>query len=322
MLFFQSRVRRRAGFLAFPERGAGANPLLWLAVLFAIGVAMPFVPVPNHAAALLGAVIVTVVYVVAVMGLIVGFTRLQLPPAKVAALFFGCLLLWAILGFVIQPQLGAPDAIFLRVIAATLRNLSLLGAASLLGVLVSKLITDANMMAPICALIALIDIWGVLFGGIVAQMLEKAPEVSRHAMTTLPTVGAATGAPPELQIPLPEVGAGDYLFLGLLFAALHAHKMNWRGAANWVTPLITLALLSIPLSLLIFDRDIMLPGLVFIGLGVALPNLKFFNFTRDEKFALVWAGVFVGILTIGLYFAAPTIVGAAQNLESTNRAAK
>lgn len=46
----------------------------------------------------------------------------------------------------------------------------------------------------------------------------------------------------------------------------------------------------------------MLPGLVFIGLGAALPNLKYFQYTREEKFALLYAAVFVALLTVALYF--------------------
>lgn len=326
--FQQNASRRNAGFIAFPERGAAANPLVWLTVLFAIGVVMPFVPVPSRVAVFIGTIVITVVYVVAVMQLIVQFTRLQWPPAKTALLFFGCIALWALTDFFIIPGMGAglskaaraahglpPTSLPLPfVVVNALHNLALLGAASLGGALLSRLITDANMVAPICFLIALIDIWGVLFSGIVAQLLEKAPNVSRHAMTSLPSAGIATHS--AFKIPLPDVGAGDYLFLGLLFAALHAHRMNWQGAARWVTPLICGALLGVAFGVPA------LPGLLFIGLGVAIPNLKFFKFTRDEKFALIWAGVFVGVLTVGFYFAAPFIVGAAQNLEPTNRAAK
>jgi hypothetical protein len=45
-----------------------------------------------------------------------------------------------------------------------------------------------------------------------------------------------------------------------------------------------------------------LPGLLFIGLGTAIPNWKFFQYSRDEKFALLYAGILVVVLTAGLYF--------------------
>jgi hypothetical protein len=103
--------------------------------------------------------------------------------------------------------------------------------------------------------------------------------------------------------------------MGLLFAALVAHNMNWRGALKLVTPLVILALLSIPLSYRLLHADIMLPGLLFIGFGVFATNTRYFKFSREEKAALGWAGLFVAALTVGLYFAAPTIVHLAQQGE-------
>jgi hypothetical protein len=191
----------------------------------------------------------------------------------------------------------------------TLTDIFLLSSAVLGGALVARLITEPNMLAPICGLIAVIDIWGVLFGGIVSQLLEKAPTISAKAMASLPTIGAATGAPPEFQIPLPDIGAGDYLFLGMLFFAMHVHRMNVRGAQRWIMPLVSVALWGITLGLPA------MPGLLFIGAGAFIPNRAWFRFSRDEKFALLWAGGFVLVLAIGLGLAAPSIVGAMQSME-------
>jgi hypothetical protein len=136
----------------------------------------------------------------------------------------------------------------------------------------------------------------VLFGGIVSQLMEKAPTISNTAMAALPTPGAGTPAAERFVIPELQIGAGDYLFLGLLFAALHRNQMDWRGARRWTIPLIILALVGVAFT------GMHLPGLVFIGLGVAIPNWKFFEYTRDELFALLYAGIFVVILTVALYF--------------------
>jgi hypothetical protein len=42
--------------------------------------------------------------------------------------------------------------------------------------------------------------------------------------------------------------------------------------------------------------------LLFIAAAVVLPNWKYFRFTREEQFALLYAGIFVLILTVALYF--------------------
>jgi hypothetical protein len=156
------------------------------------------------------------------------------------------------------------------------------------------LIREASIVGAVCALAALIDIWGVLLGGIVSQVMEKAPEIASKGMASMPTAGAATAS--KFIIPLPDIGAGDYLFLGLLFAAMHRFAMNWGGAVKWTIPLVVVALLSI-----IFGLPA-LPGLLFIGLGTAIPNWKYFQYSREEKFALLYAGILVVVLTAGLYF--------------------
>jgi hypothetical protein len=74
--------------------------------------------------------------------------------------------------------------------------------------------------------------------------------------------------------------------------------MNWRTSARLMWVFIAFALLSI----LFLPGVPMLPGLLFIGLAAILPNWKSAKFTREEQFALLYAGIFVLILTVALYF--------------------
>lgn len=305
------------------------SPWLWLAILLLLGVALPFVPIPNIWLAGIGALVLTIGYVFVVVRFASDATRYRLPVLKHAALFALAVALWWIFDNYIGQQAVAPlrDAnaaaraanlprpthpasiLFPVILTRTLTDIFLLSSAVLGGALVARLITEPSMLAPICGLIAMIDIWGVLFGGIVAQLIAKAPNVSARAMASMPTIGAAAGPASKYSIPLPDIGAGDYLFLGVLFAAMHAHRMNVRGAQRWIIPLVILALCGVTLGLPA------MPGLLFIGLGAAIPNRAWFSFTRDEKFALMWAGGFVLALSIALGFAAPHIVGAAQKME-------
>ncbi|HEX8235721.1 MAG TPA: hypothetical protein VF600_07165 [Abditibacteriaceae bacterium] len=290
-----------------PRPHPAASPLFWLLLIVTLGVVMPFVPVPNVAAAVSGAIVLTVVYVAAVVLFAALVTR-SFPAIKERALLFALALgLWLVMQFLVQPVLvelftalrnegTTPTTAqnLLRFFALTVTDASLLCAAVFGGSLVAGLIREASIVGAVCALAALIDIWGVLLGGIVSQVIEKAPDIASKGMASMPTAGAATAS--KFIIPLPDIGAGDYLFLGLLFTALHRFSMNWGGAVKWTIPLVALALLSVVFGLPA------LPGLLFIGLGTAIPNWKHFQYSRDEKFALLYAGILVVVLTAGLYF--------------------
>jgi hypothetical protein len=147
---------------------------------------------------------------------------------------------------------------------------------------------------------ALIDVWGVLLGGIVSKLLTSptSAPIAAKAMAPLPTIGAAHGAGGGSGISIASVGTGDFLFLGLFFGVLWAQRMNARAAQKWITPLVTLALIAVALV----PNAPNLPGLLFIGLGAAIPNRKYLRYTREEWFALLYAGIFVALLTAGLYF--------------------
>lgn len=290
-------VTEETGAPSTPGATFTTSPLFWMLVLLTLDLVMPFVPVPNLLTAVIGALALTVTYVYAVVQFSSVTTRLPVIPLVLG--FIVGLALW----FLLQTGLEQPVARSLAFLLYPIRNLALLSAAVCGGGLVARLIKFPNMLGPVCGIIALIDIWGVLFGGIVSQLLTNpvTREVSKKAMTEAPRLGAATGS--LYSIPLPAIGVGDYLFLGLLFAVLHIHRMNWQGAIQWVVPFVSLALLLITFSgtsVLPFAVP-MLPGLLFIGLGVAIPNREFFQYTREEKFALLYAGLFVVLLTGILY---------------------
>ena len=293
--------------LPLPEIDSYDRPALWLLALFVLSIATPFIPVPNFIAAQISGVLLTAIYVFFVMRLVnsLGSLRPSIPTA-VVWLIVG-VALWALSEWVLRPILfnamrnagqSVPPWLQLAgVLNFTLRPLFLMLAAMSGGALLSHLVRYPNMVGPICAATALIDIWGVMFGGIVSQLLqsEKTQGVAQKAMAAMPQIGTSTGS--KYSVEIASIGAGDFLFLGLFFTILHAHQMNARGALNWVTPLITIALLLIVSGFVPF-----LPGLLFIGLGVAIPNWKWFQFTRDERWALLWAALLVIVLTVALYF--------------------
>ncbi len=270
-------------------------------------------PIPSALAAVAGGTLLTLIYVGAVIAFALGIARQKL-PVSVALLWLGLsVLVWLGVEYGMWPLVrrafraiaengGAPTASQQMALSftETLQDLALFCGATLAGTLLARLIRHANMIGPIGAAIALIDIWGVLFGGIVSQMLtNKATQpLANKAMTAGPSLGGASRAKTGFSIALPSIGVGDFLFIALLLSVLVNLSMNWRTSARLMWVLVCFALLSIQF-LPFFPA---LPGLLFIGAAAVLPNWKFFTFTREERFALLYAGIFVLLLTVGLYF--------------------
>ena len=284
-----------------------------LAVLVLLKIGGPFLPIPNATTAFVGAIFFTFVYVGAVVVFALAVVLRQLKPLFLIEGALGCASLWAIVNFLALPyvergframmEVGAAPTtsqILLRLYTETVQDLALLGAATFLGALLAKMIRHANMLGPIGVMIALIDIWGVLFGGIVAQMLtnEATKPLAEKAMTSGPNLGGIGAAHPDFAIPVPAIGVGDFLFLALLLAVVVNFGMNWRASAKIMWIAVSLALLLIIQPFFPVPH---LPGLLFLGLGAVAPNLKYFSYSRDELFALLYAGIFVVILTVALY---------------------
>lgn len=291
------------------------SPFIWLFLLAAINIGGPFLPIPNVPTAVFGGLVLTPVYVAAVVLLGLSIARLRLSHFTASAYLAICALLWASVEYGIWPYVrrglrairewGGEATTSQQLLffgTTTLQDLAMVCGACFAGTILAKLIRHANMIGPIGAAIALIDIWGVLFGGIVSQMLEnKATQpLAEKAMAAGPKIGAAGAGvgKPGFSLEIPSIGVGDFLFIALLLSVLVNLSMNWKTSARLMWMFVTAALLAITF-LPWFPH---LPGLLFIAAGAVLPNWGFFKFTREESFALLYAGIFVVILTIGLFF--------------------
>jgi hypothetical protein len=289
------------------------SPLVFLLLLALINLSVPFLPLHSRAAAMIGGFTLTLAYVGAVVAFGLGVAKKRLAIPVALGCVGVCVLVWLAVQFGFEPiirrtarelfQTKTRPSLGQQLLfssATTLQDSAMIGGACVCGTLLSRLIRHANMLGPIVASIALIDIWGVLFGGIVSQLLSnKATQpLAEKAMAAGPKLGAASAHRTGFSLSIPSIGIGDFLFLALLLSVLVNLGMNWRTSARLMWVFISFALLSI-LFLPWFPA---LPGLVFIGLGALLPNWKSAKFTREEQFALLYAGIFVLILTVALYF--------------------
>jgi len=169
---------------------------------------------------------------------------------------------------------------------ALVGDLALVIAATLFGVVVSRIIRERNILVPVAVVAGGVDIWGVYFG-LVALVEKKAPELAQHLSAAIPAASAAKVPVPLLS----AVGPGDFLFMGLFVAAVLRLGMNLR-ATLWA---LFVAFLIVPMVFAI-ARVPALPGLPFIGAAVIVANWRHFHFSRAEKFAVLYAALTVAVL--------------------------
>lgn len=285
------------------------SPWFWLSAFVLLNLAVPFLNISSMAIAIVGSLSLTFAYIAIVLCFAATVALRRLSLVTMIGMGVLGLLFWLAMDKWIGPgihlslraelqgsHLPPNTAQLLQIfLVRTLGDLSILIVAVCGGNIAARMINSPNMVGPVCVVIALIDIWGVLFGGIVSQMMEKTPEIAAKAMTKGPMIGAATTS--TYAIPMPAIGVGDYLFISLLLGVLVIHHLNYRAAMSWIAGLVCVTLLSISFGVIPYA----LPGLVPIALGAAIPNLVVFRYTREEKFALIYAGIFVVILTGALY---------------------
>ena len=161
-------------------------------------------------------------------------------------------------------------------------------AAASVGHLVSLRVTDKNLLLPVVMLAAYVDFWTVTRGP-VATMISRAPDVVSAVSAPIPQAG--TGA----FMPLTLIGPGDFLFMGLVFAAVHRLKMD--GARNYwfMFVCMTLGMLAVMFGLLPS-----LPALIALAIAVILANRREFHLSRQEKIS-------TAIVAVLLVFSLPLV---------------
>ncbi|MCX8052212.1 MAG: hypothetical protein N3B12_00245 [Armatimonadetes bacterium] len=151
-------------------------------------------------------------------------------------------------------------------------------ASSSIGYLVSLRVRDRNLLLPVVMFAAYIDFWTVTRGP-VSAVLEKAPEVVAAVSAPIPHVGTGSFVPRTM------IGPGDFLFMALVFAAVHRLGLNGPRNYWFVFGAMTLGMLSVVFGLLPT-----LPALILLALAVVAANWGKFKLTRQEVVSTVIVG--------------------------------
>ena len=172
-----------------------------------------------------------------------------------------------------------------------LDNLGLIWIAASLGVALSRLVREFKLLLPMSVALALVDLYTVFGGGVVATAISGKNTVAQAAMTALtvqlPTMQPTSGAAPFTL----NIGFADFLFIALFFACF-AHF----GIPSRRTFYVLFVTLFFYMAI-VFSFGPALPALVPVAVVVIGMHWRRFRYKRSEAFALLYVGLLVsGIL--------------------------
>jgi hypothetical protein len=172
--------------------------------------------------------------------------------------------------------------------------------AASLGGLLSFLLRGANMIPPVAAVLALVDIWTVLLGGPVQQVMESENRTAR-AITQVMTVPLPRPAPRGASpIPAPlVVGFADFFFIAFFVAGISRFVPEPRVYRRMVAVLIGVLC---GYMLVVFFTQWSLPALVPMAVVMLALHWRHFHYQRSEAFALLYAGLFIAVIAGAFWF--------------------
>jgi hypothetical protein len=175
-------------------------------------------------------------------------------------------------------------------------------AASMLGLAVSHIIREPNILAPAALFAALADFAVVSLW--IPRVMEVAPQALSTVAVHVPQVGAKP-TPTGLR-PIGIIGPADFVFLAFYFACVWRFGMAAQATYIWMV--IALAGYMFfqnvvgSLTPRFMDAVDMLPGLVPMAVVLLIVNRKYFRFSREEKRAMaVVALLVVGIIAFAFW---------------------
>lgn len=177
--------------------------------------------------------------------------------------------------------------------ARALASLLTIIAASAFGYLLSFILRHPNIVLPVAAFSAYVDIWTVLIGP-TAHFVEKRPHVVSSVSAAMPAPGSASiGVEP-----MSFIGPADFIFFAMFLGAIY--RMNMEHLRTfWIAfPLLTVTMASVVAGL--FQTGF--PALVTIGFAVIIANYRHFKLKKEEYIAV---GIVAVLLVAAIFVATP-----------------
>lgn len=275
--------------------------LLALASYLAFDLLLPLIPLPNRP-------LPPLAYAGLVFASTAAFMLLQLwlaqavvnlkPRAWVSAvLSLACALLWLATLRYFVPHRGWSHAhnAPLFIAGPILLGLAITFGCAFFGILLSRIVREANVLLPVALVAMPIDYLGAMTPiGFTQNAVANNPGLVRALSVPVPAVGGGAHHHGALH-PIGFIGPGDALFMAFFFAVALRLNLNVRGTFWWIYGLLTATML------LVLFTEVNIAALIPMGLAVLIANFRFFKLKREEVFATVYAATLILVLVTGFY---------------------
>lgn len=275
-----------------PRRAAGLALLAYLA----FNLLLPVVPMPRRALPLsvLGGLVLLTTALFMLLQLWLARAIGALKPRLIlcAVLALACAVLWFLVSRYLHQRHGLALPRFVVQIAL---GLSITLGCTFLGILLSPIIREANVLLPVALVAMPIDYIGAMTPiGFTQNAVKQHPSMVQDLSVPVPVAGAAMHHGGGLH-PIGFIGPGDILFMAFFFAVALRLGLNVRGTFWWMYGLLTATML------LVLVTGVNIAALIPMGLAVLIANWRFFKLKREEVFATIYAAGLVLVLVSGFY---------------------
>ncbi len=269
-------------------RPAARAVLSALAAYCAFNLLLPLLHVPSHRLSLptVAALILvpTAIFMLLQVWLSRALAGLRPSPTACALLTLAFTGLWFVVWHTPPHRFGQ------ALLQSVGLNLAITLACTFLGVLLSRIVREANILLPVALVAMPIDYIGAMTTvGFTHDVATKHPSVVHSVSVAVPAIGGLH--------PISFIGPGDVLFMAFFFSVVLRLGMNDRGTFWWMYGLLTAAML-----LVISPWGFNVAALVPMGLAVVIANFGAFRLKRSEVFAVLYACALVLALIVGFYF--------------------
>jgi hypothetical protein len=204
---------------------------------------------------------------------------------KELAVFFT---IWMLLMIGVPEKPG--DTAFAMLFLSSVQTVAQTLTLTIGGAMLARIVREPKILLPLGFVAGLIDIVGAMTPvGFTHHMMQSHPSIVQHTALHAPTIGGLSV--------IPMMGIGDPVFIGFFFSVVHRHRLNERLTFRLFYVLLSLSMLAIQFRLVGA-----VGALAPMGIAAIVANRQYFNYSREEKFAMLYAGVICLAVVFGFFF--------------------